>query len=180
MARYSDIRRGGQLNAELTRYISYLTTPRERKVGQGKAREARVAVWVNPFGRDLATDTLALTYTTQADITALAGRVNTSGTGAELVTTLGSKGQISINGFSPARLIYFSNATKTKSVVTSGVTGRKYLKYTGARQSVPFGRKLATDDQQDAFEGIKAAIIAADSGKAVKRFSLSLERFKQG
>lgn len=53
MGRYTDIRRGAQLNQALGNYITYLQTPRDPQVGSRGARPPQRQVYVTPFNFDL-------------------------------------------------------------------------------------------------------------------------------
>ncbi len=175
--RYSRIREAGQLNLALTNYITYLTTPRTRNIGTRGARPASKAAYVVPFGFDVATDEVVRVQNSVEGYTALAGRVNTTGTGAEVTDTLGSKSLATVGQFSPSRVVWFRNATRSTTVERSDVTNLQYLKYNGDRSSCAFGRKTATDNEYDAFDSIKSAILQANSSLAVNRISLSREKY---
>ncbi|MEL7354054.1 MAG: hypothetical protein AAFN38_21710 [Cyanobacteria bacterium J06560_5] len=173
--RYSDIRRGGQLKIDLDNYINYLTQPRERNVGNGGDRSPQTAVYVTPFGKDLDTDELASVNAPQSGYAALNSFLVASN-GADLTNAIGTKTPVEINGYRPAKVVWFRNATKVKTVVRSSVTNRQYLKYEGDRDTCPFGRAAATDDMMDVFLAIKADIKQANSTLEVNRISLTRER----
>lgn len=175
--RYSRIREAGQLNLALTSYIQYLTTPRERNIGSQGPRPDSKAAYVVPFGFDIATDELVRVQNSVEGYTALAGRVNTAGTGAEVVDTLGTKSVASVGQFSPSRVVWFRNATRTTTVARSAVTNLQYLKYSGDRSSCAMGRKTATDNEYDAFESVKSVILQATPTLEVNRISLSREKY---
>lgn len=175
--RYSRIREAGQLNLALTNYIQYLTTPRTRNIGTRGARPDSKAVYVVPFGFDIATDEVVRVQNSVPGYTALATRVNTAGTGAEVVDVLGSKTVATVGQFTPSRVVFFRNATRSTTVARSEVTNLQYLKYNGDRDSCAFGRKTATDNEYDAFESIKSGILQANASLAVKRVSLSREKY---
>lgn len=175
--RYSRIREAGQLNIALTNYINYLTTPRTQNIGSRGARPASKSAYVVPFGFDVATDEVVRVQNSVAGYTALATRINTTGTGAEVTDTLGSKTLATVGQFSPARIVWFRNATRSTTVARSEVTNLEYLKYNGDRSSCAMGRKTSTDNEYDAFESVKSVILAANTSLAVNRISLSREKY---
>jgi hypothetical protein len=175
--RYSRIREAGQLNIALTNYIQYLTQPRERNVGTRGARPDSKAVYVVPFGFDLPATTERVRVRNSVDgYTDLAARINVAGTGGKVADALGSNTVAQVGQFSPARLVWFRNATRSTSVVRSDITNLEYLKYAGDRSSCAFGRENADDNEYDAFDAIKSSILAT-SGLAINRVSLSRERY---
>ena len=175
--RYSRIRQAGQLNLALQNYIQYLTEPRERNVGTRGPQDPRKSVYVTPFGFDLATAELARVTNGVDDYAVLAPKINASGTGGAVTDTLGTKTIATVGRFSPARIVWFRNATRTTSVVRSEVTNLQYLKYSGDRSSCAFGRENADDNQYDAFDAIKAAILADDADYETNRVSLTREKY---
>lgn len=176
--RYSDITGSARLRPALDRYIAYLqgTATRPSRINTRGARGASQTVFVNPFGFDVGLEEVIGVTVKPEDFTALSVRVNEAGTGAEVLAAKGTKTAVERAGFSPARVVYFSNATRSVTVATSDITGLEYLKYAGDRQSCPFGRKTATDDMEDCFQLIKAGIQIADASKVIKRVSLTKER----
>lgn len=173
--RYSDILRGAQLAKDLENYTTYLTTPRDRNVGTGGDRAPQRQLFLTPFGQDIETDELVQVQGSQAGYTALSTYI-VAGNGAEVATALGANTVATVPNFRPARIVWFRNATKTKTVVRSKVTNRQYLKYAGDRDSCPFGRATATDDQIDVFNSIKADILANNNTLEVNRVSLTREK----
>lgn len=177
MARYTDIRRGAQLKFALDNYVDYLQNlgQGESGIGQGTERGAQSTVYVVPFGKDVTLDTIVETRVTATHLTALKESIDTS-TEAEILDAAGNKTVSKIHGFRPARIVWFRNTAKQKTVETSKVTKLKYLKYAGDRFSAPFGRKTDNSDQVDAYNSIRS-ILKAKSDYAVNRVSLVRERF---
>lgn len=175
--RYSRIRQAGQLNNALTNYIQYLTEPRQRNVGTRGPRAPRKNVYVTPFGFDLVTNEVAQVTNGVDDYTALASQINAAGTGGEVTDTLGSKTIAQVGNFRPARVVWFRNSTVSTTVERSEVTNLQYLKYNGDRSSCAFGRAAADDNMYDAFEAIRAAIVANNPALEMNRVSLTRERY---
>lgn len=176
--RYSRITQSARYTQALNRYVQYLqgTLTRTSRVGTQGARGNTKTVYVVPFGFDLPTSTYVKSTVKPDDYTFLAPRINTSGTGGEVLeNTVGDIEQRT--GFSAARVVSFINSTRVVSVVPSDITGLQYLKYNGDRRSCPFGRKTATDDLFDSFDAIKAALRTANASAAVCRISLQKERY---
>lgn len=177
MARYSDIRRGGELKYALDNWINHMTDyeNRESGIGQGQERGAQATVYVVPFMKDLTLDEVVEVNVTATHLADLRTYI-TAADGAEVIEAIGSKTPITVTGFRAARVTWFRNANKVKTVATSKVTKLKYLKYAGDRSACPFGRAADSDDQQDAFNAVRAQL-KAQAGLAVNRVSLVREKF---
>lgn len=177
MARYSDIRRAAQLKASLDRYTTYLSTPRTPDLNSRGDRAVQVSAGVIPFSLDIAGDMVA-TSAPQTGETRLKTAINAI-SGAKVFTGAEVTGDVdSLNAFKPARVTTFENATKTKTIATSDVTGARYLKYAGDRFSLPFGKdtKAGTEKLVDVFDAIKAALKARQN-LDVNRVSVVPERY---
>lgn len=173
--RYSRVRQGAQLNQAQQNYITYQSTPRIPNLNSQGPRDLSKIVYVTPFTVDLATDEVVSVRMNPAHFTRLGARVNTAGTGGQVDETPGANSVVNIGGFRSSRVVLFHNATRVVSVATSQVTQSRYLRYAGDRFSCPFGRNLATDDEGDVFQAIKAAILAAETGQ-IRRVSWTRER----
>lgn len=174
--RYSRIRQGAQLNAALTNYINYLQTPRTPNLNSQGARNLSKIAYVTPFMVDIAVDELCSARVNPDHYTTLQTSINGAGTGAAVTDALGGNSVVSIPKFRAARVVFFHNTTRQVTVETSDVTNQRYLKYSGDRESCPFGRNTATDDQMDAFLQVKAALLTAFAASEIKRVSLTRER----
>ncbi len=176
--RYSDVKRGAALNAQLTRYVAYLQSAATRppKLNSRGDRDPSTPGSVNPFGFDLAAGEEALVQAPTPSFT----KLNTViGTAAEAgFSSPPIAGARKVTGFSPARIIYFENSTKTKTIATSAVTGAQYLKYAGTRYSMPFGRQTDTSNLYDAFDSIRRTIETTITSQQVQRISLQPEKFR--
>lgn len=174
---YSDIRASARLRPALDRYIQYLNgeLTRPSRVGTQGARTNTKTVYLTPFGFDIAVDDIYSSTVDPNDYSALSSLI--TGNGGDSAETL-TKDLIIRPGFIAARFVTFLNASRAVEVKTSDITGLEYLKYNGTRRSCPFGRATATDDQDDVFAAAKAAFLAANTGAAVKRASLSREKLK--
>ena len=178
--RFSRIKRGAYYNGALTNYIQYLqeAATRQPNVGSRGARTVRKQVYVTPFGKDLGTDKVVAVQMPNASWGKLATEVNGAGTGARVLETASAGDVVAAPGFTAARINYFENQTRSVTTPTSKFTGKEYLKYSGERYNIPFGRATASDDQDDAFAAVKAGIIQGNTN-AIKRVSLQPERWKQ-
>ena len=178
MSRYSDIRRGAQLNQALTRYTSYLTTPRTSNVNSRGALDAQQTVGVVPFDLDITGDYVAV-RSPVAGVSQLKDEIDgVTGLKVLAAADLNSKTAQAVTGFKPARVVTFQNATRAVTVATSDVTSQQYLKYSGDRFSCAFGRatKTGTGKMVDLFDALKVAL-KARTGLAVNRVSLTPERY---
>ncbi len=178
--RYSDIINSARLRPALDRYVQYLegAVTRPSRINTQGDRAAVNPVFIYPFGLDLATNQVITAFYSTTRDNVLVPFINAV-TGINVDTTLGSNTPVERPGFRAARVVWFRNATKTKTVGTSDVTGLQYLKYAGTRSSCPFGRDDATSpaDMFDAFSSVKTAL-KAQQNLAVNRVSLTKESFK--
>lgn len=174
--RYSDVKRGAQLNTALNNYINYLQTmgTRPSKIGQYGPRNLNTTAYIQPFTGTFTAGEVVTAKCTDDSYTTLATTINGS-TFANVTNSIGADTLINLPKFRAARIIMFLNATRSVTVQTSDVTGLQYLKYAGTRYSCPFGAAADTDDQMEAFLDIKAALLAANSAADVCRVSLSRE-----
>ncbi len=177
--RYSRVRRGAQYNEALNNYITHLQTmgTRQPKLNSRGALGTRKQVFLTPFDKDLATDEVIEARMAADHWTVMAPFINHTSTNAELLETLGSKTVVSSVGFTPAKVIYFRNTTRSVTVAKSDVTKMDYLKYAGDRYTAPFGRKAATDDEADCAAAIRAKINADNASFAIRRISFTPERW---
>ena len=176
--RYSDIKRGARLNAELTRYVAYLENSATRvpNLNSRGDRDPSTNGSVAPYGFDLASGEEALV---EAPTPSFAKLNTVIGTAADAAfSSPAAANARKINGFNPAKIVYFENTTKTKTVATSAVTGARYLKYAGTRYSMPFGRQSATSNLYDGFDAIRRTIQTSITNQQVQRISLTPEKFK--
>lgn len=178
--RYSNILQSARLRQAADRYIEYLqgTLTRPSRVGTQGAREATQPIYVYPFGFDLGANQVLRGYVNPSHYADLSTYIN-GVTGVSSSDTLGTDEVANISGFSPARVVWFRNATRSVTVATSDITGLEYLKYNGDRSSCPFGRDDAasTSDMYDAFQEIKGQLLGL-TGFEVNRVSLTRERLR--
>jgi hypothetical protein len=178
MGRFTDIRRGGELNRKLTRYTQYLQNPPAPRLNSRGDRDPSRLVYLNPFSIDIGTTEILEATANTEGYTLLSTFINGTSTGAEVAATRGDNTVKDVGRFRAAKVTVFQNATKTKTTPNSRFTGEPYLKYAGTTYSCPFGRKTATDDIQDAYRSIRAAL-KARTGLLVNRVSLQPERLYQ-
>ncbi len=177
-ARYSRIRQAKQLENSLTNLRLYEDTPRVRRVNSRGAREPSITVFVVPFGADVETDEVVAVRNVGIGYTALADKINAPTTQGEVTNVRGAKTIVRVAGFNSAKVVWFRNATRSVEEKISDVTKDRYLKYNGTRSSCAFGRKATTDNQYDAFNEIKTAILTTGPTLAVNRVSLIPEKIR--
>lgn len=176
-SRYSTIRKAAQLAEALRNLRLYEDTPRQPKLNSRGARKPSKNIYIVPFGRDLETDEVVRVRGSVAGYTALAGQINTASTQGEVTDQVGTKTVVTVSGFRPARVVWFRNATRSVIEKKSDVTKIDYLKYNGDRDSCAFGRKVATDNQYDAFDDIKT-VITSSGALVINRVTLTPERIR--
>lgn len=173
--RFSDIKRGAELEAARVAYFNYWETKATRPsgVGTGTPRELDAVCYVQPFTTDVAADEVVTAKAYNQGYTTLSTYINGVPTAA-VTNTIGANSIVNIPKFRAARVTWFRNTTRQVSTPTSKFTNQEYLKYTGERFSCPFGATADTDDMIDSFLSVKAALLAV-SGYAVSRVSLKRE-----
>jgi len=176
--RYSRIREGARLNTALTNYIQYLQTlgTRDPQLNSQGARGATQQVFWHPFGILFTATEVYPSRVNPASYTLLAPYINGAGTGASVANVLGGDALVEEKGARPARVVWFRNATRAVAVARSEVTNMQYLKYNGDRDSCPFGANTEADNEIDAFNQIKGAILEATANNEINRVSLQRER----
>jgi hypothetical protein len=154
--RYSRILQSARYYSAIDNYIKYITDASKKgaRIGSGTARPASRILYVNPFGLDLGSGSLAK----------VSGALSTWNTRKTALTgftledlpadTVGLK----LDGFRSARVVIVTGLSANGSVKTSAVTGMKYKSYGGSSSSLPFGKKPGYLDQTSAFNEIKADI----------------------
>lgn len=171
MSRFSDIRRGARLNEALTNYQAYLARPVSTALPTYKARPAVIPLEITPFGFALPASTFARVNGNASWLTINA--VPEVAAATEVKAASSNAGELS--GFTPARVVWFRNATKTVSTETSKFTGQRYRKYEGERLSMPFGQKNGTDREFVVGQSIKSALKSITTF-AVNSVSITPER----
>ena len=171
--RFSDIKRAAKLQAALTGYLEYLSTPPSTTLPTYKARPEQKALMLSPFGLTLpGTGAKALVYAGVPSAT----RLQTVVAGPADIADAGNTAKKVLN-FHPARVITFEDATKTVSLGTSKFTKQSYRKYGGERFAMPFGMKTAGDLEIDVADLLRTAL-KARAGLEVNRVSFTPERRK--
>lgn len=175
-SRYSRIRDANQLVRALENLRAYEDQERTPRVNSQGARDKQIPVYVVPFGRDILSTEVVRVNNSQPSYTALETLVNNGGGSGSVTNTAGTKTVITMNGFRPARVVWFRNAQRIVSTETSDVTRIQYLKYDGTRSTCAFGRGVDGDNMYDSFEAIKTAILTANPSLEVNRVSLQREK----
>jgi hypothetical protein len=177
-SRYSNIRQAVQLQAALTALRAHEDRVRTPQINSRGAQGARKNVYVNAFGFTFESTEVLRVRNNSADYTTLSTPINNAATGAKVTDALGSNTVVVRPGFSPARIVWFRNATRSVTPARSEATNQEYLKYAGERSSCAFGRKTVADSQNSVFDAIKTAITAANPGNVINRITLQPERVR--
>lgn len=178
--RYSRILESAKYFAAIDNYIKYVTdsTKRGSRVGTGKKRPPSQLLYLIPFGRTLVSDEgdptknqMAVARGARATWDRVKGEAEVN-TRVKQTAPANAGLIVRLEDFRPARVNIITGRAGQGTAKTSAVTGMKYLSYGGKSTSIPFGKKVAADDQQDTFDLIKAALSIPNS-----KISLSKERF---
>ena len=144
-----------QLAVYWDNYVNYLSTVDDRQpgIGTGDPKPPQTALFIKPFGYDVATEQFI-------EANGTAARWATWGSAFTNYTrdTLGGTGTVLSAKFSPARIVVKEGLSTTKQVVTARTTKRKYISYGGTAGSIPFGIQTATDDEVTIYNTIRSTI----------------------
>lgn len=175
--RYSDIKRAYQLKNALDGFVNHIQTSatRPRRINTRGALNLNKIVYVAPFTAHVDVDEVCAARTNDESWQAISPSILGGSSAADVVDALGTKTLVSLPSFRAARIVFFTNATRSVTVETSEVTGLQYLKYAGNRYSCPFGANTDAIDQMEAFAEVKAHLLTTFANNDVKRVSLSRE-----
>lgn len=149
--------RGAAARQKFLDHLAGLGTQGEN-IGTKGGRPPQLDLYVKPFGQDIPDDVflvasaLSPSWTTLKAIAPIAARTK------DTVAATASK--LKFGGFRASRVV---RRTKDASGVaaTSKLTGLKYLKYNSTSISAPFGRSTTTENEGEAFDAIRTAILGS-------------------
>lgn len=157
--RFSRIKTAQRYYNELTELISYQKGEKPSMgpgVGNGTDLGNFSTLYLKPFNRTLPANTYSRTRARQTHITNWEASF-----GDHIIQTLAADTEFAmpLDKWTPAKVQVVSGST-TKTVKTSAITGRQYLKYNRSSRQLPFGRSKAstTESQQTAFTAIRTAL----------------------
>lgn len=164
-------------NKVITTYKAYLDNPEIAKQENPVLnRPPSVAVYIEPFSFDLATDQMAKVSTSQPSLTTYLNNVNAGG--VRLTSTLASgETGFRVAKFRPARVQIKTGRSSTGTREISKTSGLPYKYYGGRSISIPFGRRAVGEDQQQAFDAIRASILTGASTTNPPLVTLSPEKY---
>lgn len=169
--RFSDVKRGGELNRALTAYTTRLTNPPQRNVGGGTPRAPQETVAINPYGFGTVDTDTVLAARPQSP--ALPAGLLVAANSAVALTDLGAA--VKLRGFKPAR-VTIQQGARSVEPATSDFTTLRYLKYVGlTRFTSPFGRAVATDLELEARNLIRADFLDGNANQ-IRRISFAAEQ----
>lgn len=168
---------GKHSNKVVTTYKAYLDNPEiARQDNPVRNRPPSQLLYIEPFSFDLAETQYVKVSASSTVVTARLSAVNTGGT--RVMTTLASNDTgIRIARFRPAKLMILTGRSTTGTPKTSKTSGLPYKAYGGNRSSIPFGRKASGEDQNQAFDIIKAAIQQGQSATSMPIVTLMPEKY---
>jgi hypothetical protein len=158
--RFYGVLRGFRGAAARQKYLDHLAGlgTQGENIGTKGSRPAQTELYVQPFGQDLPDDlflrvsALTPSWTTLKTVAPIAARTKD--------TLAATAKKVRISKFKASRVVRRTkDATGTAS--TSKLTGLKYLKYNSTSISAPFGRSTATENEGEAFDVIRTAILAS-------------------
>lgn len=158
--RFSRIRDAARLSQAVANYRAWDAEIRPRNVGNGTARGPSVALYLDPFGRDLEGNLAQVRCTQEAR-----AQMGTA-IGLHVLTAPGTGTARRESGFTPAKVV-LKIVTGNGVETVSRITGLSYLKYAGSTYSHPYGRATATDVEFDEFNQIRATLLAAGGSRNV-------------
>jgi hypothetical protein len=141
---------------ELIKYQKGENPPMGPGLGNGTDLGSLINLYLIPFNRDMPTGGLAQTRGRENTFTewasSLGDRVADS-------YTAGTQYPVPLERWTPAKVQVVSGGNN-KTVATSAITGRRYLKYNKTSRQISFGASAATpsESETDAFTAIRTAL----------------------
>lgn len=164
-------------NKVVTTYKAYLDNPEIAKQENPVTnRPPSKPLYIEPFSFDLAENQYVKVSASDTVITARLAAVNTGGVRA-METLASGNTAFRLDRFRPAKLLIVVGRKATGTREVSKTSGLPYKYYGGTRSSIPFGRKAAGEDQNQAFEIIKTAIRGATPTASSPIVTLMPERY---
>ncbi len=164
-------------NKVITTYKAYLDNPEIAKQENPVLnRPPSQPIYIEPFSFDLAVDQYVKASASQTAVTTYLARVNTGGVRAAITQASGET-SFRIDRFRPAKVQIKTGRSTTGTREISKTSGLPYKYYGGRNISIPFGRAIATEDQQQAFSVIKAAILSGASATNAPLVTLLPEKY---
>lgn len=165
--RFYRVLMGHQGDEAKTKYLEYLRTRGQNKVGtasNGRNRPERIALYLDPFGLDLAATQVLQASAEVPSWNAVkgVGAVSTRVVEAVPANAIAFK----LKGVKAARVTYKTGVSTTGTDKRSHLTGLEYKKYGGTNFSFPFGALNNTETITEAFTAIKTGLTAAGIGVA--------------
>lgn len=178
--RYSDVRRGAELNKALTNYASYLqnasTRPSKRLQGGTVERSIKKKeVSLLPFGVDMSTENPK--FRVQATEKGLSTAGNLQTALATRIDVTPDANSIRNRNFTPAKVSYFK-PNGTRSYKQSKITKLYYVAYGGETYTAPFGATSATEEFSTGAAAVRADVLELDNTLDYRRVSVSSERLR--
>lgn len=140
-------------------YLTYLNTLDDRNpnIGQGEATPPQVDLYVKPFGIDLhSTQYLVASGTASR----WASYKTLFAPFTKETINEGTENVLDLSRVRPGKIV-IKTGVGAKRVVTAATTRRKYTTRGGKAGAIPFGRRLAAENEQEAYSFIRAAIKAS-------------------
>lgn len=178
MARYSDIRRGGELKEALTNYVKYLEDmdTRQTKRQKGGSTDRKVLkpirVDVIPFGMKMPTTTPKFTVKASGKGLGTDSPLKDILNGRVDLTVAETSSEVSGEDFRPAKVTVFKGNGKG-DYKQSKVTKLYYIKYPGETYSAPFGAKTEAEEYQTGVKEVRTK--AAEDLKSADFFRISFK-----
>ena len=142
-------------------YVNYLTSldDRQPNIGQGDPKPPQTELYVKPFALELDTDQYLKANGTSQRWTAY----QSSFTGYTRETLNAGSGEIFLNlrNVRPAKVVVKVGMSTGKTVVTARTTKRKYVSRGGTAGSIPFGVRTVGETEVEAYNALRAAIMAS-------------------
>jgi len=163
MAKFSDIRRGGELKEALTNYVKYLDdmSTRQTKRQKGGAVDAEavksIKIDLIPFGIKMPTTTPKFTVRASGKGLGAGSPLRESLSGRVDLSVAETSSEVSGEDFRPAKVTVFKGSGAGK-YVQSKVTKLYYIKYPGDTYSAPFGAKTEAEEYQTGIKEVRTKI----------------------
>ena len=167
--------RAKQLAVYWDNYVKHLDSidDRQPNIGQGKPKPPQIALYIKPFGTDLATSQYLEVNGTQARWNTY--KAHFTGYTKETIDVAGNESSLTLRNISPAKIVIKTGVSTNPTVKTATGTKRKYVTYGGESGAIPFGQN-GSSEEADSFEVIKGLITATNFDSQTTKISRIKEK----
>ncbi|MEM9219293.1 MAG: hypothetical protein AAGD25_33790 [Cyanobacteria bacterium P01_F01_bin.150] len=177
--KFGRLRQSSRLSDAYTNFKTWQDRPYNPQPGTRGRMKSRMPVYLHPFGITFEANEV---YRSKADPdtfdTLVAYMTGTGGSVSK--TKQNTEKLITRPGFRAARVVIFKNTSYQATPKKSEITQQDYLKYSGERESIPFGQEDGLAEMITVFDQIRSKVFEAlSSTHETLRVSLTPERMSR-